>query len=134
MFLQGNSTLLLFNMLYWVFWDPFFFRHWDKISLFLKTLSMFLPAFQSMYCYEETFLKGGNKSCLLEACQNPSMAALAEGQQSPLTVGGAVMGPTLTATEPWMANSVWSPLQLVMDILTLGKPWMSILLCKSCIL
>lgn len=62
------------------------------------------------------------------------MAALAERQQSPLTAGGAVMGPTLTATEPSMANGVWSPLQLVMDLLTLGKPWVSIWLCKSWIL
>lgn len=58
---------------------------------------MLLPAFQSMYCYGGTFLEAGNKSCLSEACQNPSMAALTERQQSPLTTGGAVIGPTLTA-------------------------------------
>lgn len=36
-------------------------------------------------------------SCLSEACQNPSMSVLTERQQSPLTTGGAVIGPTLTA-------------------------------------
>lgn len=102
-------------MLYWVFWDPYFFRLCGKTSLFLKTWSMFLPAFQSVYCYGKTFLKGGNKSCLLEGSQNPSVAALIERQQSPLTTGGAVTGPTLRATEPSMANSVCSPLQLGMD-------------------
>lgn len=116
-FLQGNSTILLFKMLYWVFWDPYFFRLCGKTSLFLllKTWSMFLPAFQSVYCYGKIFLKGGNKSCLLEGSQNPSVAALIERQQSPLTTGGAVTGPTLRATEPSMANCVCSPLQLGMD-------------------
>lgn len=80
-----------------------------------KKTSLFLPAFQSVYCYGKTFLKGGNKSCLLEGSQNPSVAALIERQQSPLTTGGAVTGPTLRATEPSMANSVCSPLQLGMD-------------------
>lgn len=40
------------------------------------------------------------------------LAALTEKQQSPLKTGGriAVIGPTLRAIEPLMANSVCSPL------------------------
>lgn len=78
-----------------------------------------LPAFQSVYCYGDTFPKGRNKSCLLEGCQNPGMAALTERQQSPSAAGGAVIGPTVRAAEPLITDNVWHGLhglQLGMDI------------------
>lgn len=128
--LQGNSTILLSDILYWVFWAPCFFRRWDETPL--KTWSMFLPAFQSVCCYGETFLKGGNKSCLLEGCQNPGKASGCTNREAAKSINSR-WDSDGSHTENNRATNGKQCLEptTVRHGHSSGKPWTSIRLCKS---